>query len=368
MDKFAGDRYQNGYHFLSDINHVYNAIDDALSKKLFVARMELDLYGSLDGFCKLIDSAFPGSGNHLLKNFLWMHTLQKSQAPVYIYGALMIGEALCKILRSGGINVKGFFDKNYSVIGSVCGLPVLPPPINDEYRKNLPPDFYILISAAGSADKIFDLLISNQFPKERILPGLEIKSDFQSQYFEFMDLYDPTGAFVDAGCFNCETSELFARKCSGNYSKIFAFEPEPNCYKICEMKAKNAGLHNLQLLQAGLWHENTTASFCSEESNGGSRISQFGKNVVSLVRLDDVVADSKVSFIKMDIEGAELNALIGASQTIQRDKPLCAICVYHKSGDLAVITAYLKYLVPEYRFRVRHYSTTAHDTVLYAFV
>lgn len=69
----------------------------------------------------------------------------------------------------------------------------------------------------------------------------------------------------------------------------------------------------------------------------------------------------------MDIEGAELNALIGASHILKRDKPLCAISVYHKAGDLLAIMEYLKNLVPEYKFAVRHYSLGLVETVLYAF-
>ena len=70
----------------------------------------------------------------------------------------------------------------------------------------------------------------------------------------------------------------------------------------------------------------------------------------------------------MDIEGSELSALQGAQKVLCRDKPLCAISVYHKPGDIVLIMNYLKNLVPEYRFAVRHYSNIDTETVLYAFV
>lgn len=70
----------------------------------------------------------------------------------------------------------------------------------------------------------------------------------------------------------------------------------------------------------------------------------------------------------MDIEGSEMGALQGACKTIQRDKPMCAICIYHKPGDVLAISHYLKQLVPEYQFAIRHHTFENADTILYAFV
>lgn len=69
---------------------------------------------------------------------------------------------------------------------------------------------------------------------------------------------------------------------------------------------------------------------------------QTGENKISVrtVALDDIVGDRTVGFIKMDIEGAEFDALYGAENTIVRDKPFLAICVYHLRGDLFAIMDY----------------------------
>ena len=353
------------YKIFEDIQICYNSLIDDLSKKLFKARLDLDIYGSIDGLANLCDYCVMGSGDKLLCDFSWLDEFKNNQKPVFIYGAMMTGEAFCKILEANNINVLGFFDRNYELIKSVCDLPVLPPPFisND----NLPEEFYILISACGSKTQIYNLLLENNFPKERILPDLNITSNISNQYFDFMDKYKK-GVFIDAGCFNCYTSIRFAEVCKGNYTKIFAFEPDKRCFDKCKSIAKETDIKNFELINAGLWNGKTQAIFFSEEYNGGSRITQNGDCVVELVALDDIIKNEYVSFIKMDIEGAELNALIGASNIIKRDKPLCAISVYHKAGDIAVITSYLKNLVPEYRFAVRHYTTTPHETVLYAFV
>ena len=70
--------------------------------------------------------------------------------------------------------------------------------------------------------------------------------------------------------------------------------------------------------------------------------------------------------IKLDIEGAELEALKGARETILRHKPKLAICIYNKPEDMIDIPLYIKELVPEYKLYVRHYTNTNDETVLYA--
>jgi len=78
------------------------------------------------------------------------------------------------------------------------------------------------------------------------------------------------------------------------------------------------------------------------------------------------VSDEPVTYIKMDIEGAELNALKGAANTIKKNKPRLAICVYHKPEDILEIPVFLSELVPSYQFYLRHHSQYYIETVLYA--
>ncbi len=86
---------------------------------------------------------------------------------------------------------------------------------------------------------------------------------------------------------------------------------------------------------------------------------------MKMVKLDDFL-DEKISFIKMDIEGAELLALKGARLCIRKYKPKLAICLYHKALDFLEITNYVKELVPEYTVSIRKHSKGIYGTVLYA--
>ena len=89
---------------------------------------------------------------------------------------------------------------------------------------------------------------------------------------------------------------------------------------------------------------------------------------ICVTSLDKYTKDIEVGFIKLDIEGNEVNAIKGARETIVRDKPFLAICVYHKKGDILAIMDLIHNLEPSYRFWLRDYSITGKETVLYAAV
>lgn len=86
-----------------------------------------------------------------------------------------------------------------------------------------------------------------------------------------------------------------------------------------------------------------------------------------MVDLDSVVKGEEVSFIKMDIEGAEEKALSGAKRIITEQKPKLAICVYHKTEDIIELPALVLSMRPDYKLAFRHYSAnSASETVVYA--
>ena len=84
--------------------------------------------------------------------------------------------------------------------------------------------------------------------------------------------------------------------------------------------------------------------------------------------IDNEAGDMAVSFIKMDIEGAELKALQGSVNAIKQSTPTLAVCVYHNKEDLLDVAEYLKTIVPEYKLYLRHHNWGATETVLYAMV
>ncbi len=88
--------------------------------------------------------------------------------------------------------------------------------------------------------------------------------------------------------------------------------------------------------------------------------------ILPVTRIDHTVGEEQIGFIKMDIESAEFDAPNEAKGIIVRANPLLAISAYHRRGDMLSIMDYLRSLVPEYHFWLRHYSVGLADTVLYA--
>lgn len=189
----------------------------------------------------------------------------------------------------------------------------------------------------------------------------EVKT--QPQYFEELITLNEDEVFVDCGAFDGDSALAFVseinRRGIEQYNKIISFEPDPiNFRKLIDKKLLNHECYNLGVSD---WK-----GFINFEIMGtSSGISKNGNYSIEVSTLDDVIKD-KVTFIKMDIEGEELNALHGGEQLIIKNHPKLAICIYHKKEDLWKIQQYIKSLCSDYRFFIRAYEDTATELVLYA--
>ena len=103
------------------------------------------------------------------------------------------------------------------------------------------------------------------------------------------------------------------------------------------------------------------------DNPAGSSIRENGEELINTISLDDVLNGKKVTFIKMDIEGAEYNALLGSEKTIKKWHPRMAISVYHKSEDILEIPALILNIESDYKFALRHYMSDYRETILYAY-
>lgn len=341
------------------ITSMYNLLIDAQSRQLFWARLMADF----DDESNCLDIFYDQCGKTLQReiqdSLAWVNMLAQQNESVYIYGAKRYGKLIHTYLKKRGIRICAFIDKDYLKIGSCCGLPVLSV---DQLCQE--PDGYVFIASSRYYHSIVQDLKKCSFQESRILPALFNKSNISDQYFEFMDKMPSNGAFVDGGCYDFATSFAFIERLKSQYSKIIAFEPDEDSYRVCTEQVKSNHVLRTEIIHAGLGKEETQLSFHSNAT--ASRFDKDGTSIVNVVTLDHTLLD-RVAFIKLDVEGFELDALIGARQTIQRDKPLCAISVYHKRGDLLAIMQYLSQIVPEYRFAIRHYTSSLMETVLYAF-
>lgn len=363
------------YGMTVKLTKLYSCLQDDISKEIFWARQRTDVEWSLPS-----ETAMVGIRR--------LAELRKHSANLILYGTRVTGRNMAVELLGSGIDFYGFCGRRYSDFpNGLMGKPVVSP----EWLVENARDMFVIVAASstyGSRDEILSYLREHRFPEGHIVSEYDVltRKCLTAQYFEFPNLYRRGTAFVDAGCFDGETSMEFARWCENNYSKIYAFEPDPvNCERA-RRRLQESGLHDVELLESGLSCETAEADFYAI-ADQGARILPTSESTEELrryitgrvvederrqnvrkvrtVSLDKAVGDETVGFIKMDIKGAELDALHGAEKTIVRDRPLLAISVYHKAGDMLAIMDYCKRLVPEYRFWLRQYHVL-YDTVLYA--
>ena len=194
------------------------------------------------------------------------------------------------------------------------------------------------------------------------------KKDFPSQYYEKTQYFieemklSKDEVFIDCGAYIGDTIDEFLKHCP-EYKQIVAFEPELRNFKKISKKHNNS---KITLINAGAYDKDGIVDF---KGVGGTGTIIAGGGVMSIqVKTIDNLNLEKVTFIKMDIEGAEMNALKGAEKTILRDKPKLAICIYHSEEDMICIAEYIHNLVPEYKLYVRQHNSypIIYETVLYA--
>lgn len=185
------------------------------------------------------------------------------------------------------------------------------------------------------------------------------------QYFQ-EDVFGPVEdeVFVDGGAFIGDTLDQFVKKFSkGQYKRVYAWELDE--YNLKTLRKKAEKYKNVTVIPYGMWSEKTELHF----ENTGTSVSALSEDSGESVRvdtIDDLCSEEKVTFIKMDIEGAEQAALKGAINVIKRDHPRLAICIYHSPEDLYEIPFWIKSVVPEYKLYIRQHAKYSGETVLYA--
>ena len=190
----------------------------------------------------------------------------------------------------------------------------------------------------------------------------------KQQYFDFFESSGEKETVVDGGVYDLGSVAGFLKWCNGNYERVFAFEPEKSNYELCKEKAEQ--WENVSLFNCGLLDRQGKIGFTSG-LGGASRIEDqqqdfYSDYDISVTDLDSVIQEEKVTFIKMDIEGAEEKALLGARRVITEQKPKLAICVYHKPEDIIELPALILGMRPDYKIAFRHYSLRGTETVMYA--
>jgi FkbM family methyltransferase len=195
------------------------------------------------------------------------------------------------------------------------------------------------------------------------------KLDGDSIYFS-ENLYQPTKdeVYVDCGGFDGDTLKDFYRATEGQFSKAIVFEPDPSNFK--KLNALAAALPEDAPARVetfpcavGRWSEEIIFQSTGSLS---SHISAEGSLRVPCESLDKVLLNQRITFLKMDIEGAELDAISGAESLIRKNRPILTICLYHKQNHLWAIPLKIASYVSDYDYHLRTHGKDGWDLILYA--
>lgn len=340
---------------INEIRNVYSLLQDDLSKYIFENRWLYNITGEFKYIKNIVLTLEEG---RKIQN-----CLENAKEHIGIFTAGIAGKKC--MLRHRDIKFCCFID-NYKKDTVYEDLPVYS--VSEFIKKY--PNGTIIIPPTKYYKEIEKQLEELQIEKSKIVNEAHENSLLvQKQYFDlpqFKTSISKKEVFIDGGAYKGESTINFMKWCQSMDENIecisYIFEPEES--NLIELK-NNLSLENINavLIKKGLWSKNAKMSFSSNESC--SSIKEEGNLEIEVDCLDDIV-DDKVTFIKMDIEGAEYEALIGAKNTISRYKPKLAISIYHKPEDIFEIAQLIYSLNPEYKFYLRHYSLSTNETVLYA--
>jgi FkbM family methyltransferase len=189
------------------------------------------------------------------------------------------------------------------------------------------------------------------------------------QYFP-PDLFHLTDDehFVDVGAYDGDTVREFLALRRENFSRLLALEPDPRSFQRL--------LLYLQTLPTAVGAKIAAKPFAAgnrscrvrfaADAAPSSTLSAQGSVEVECIRLDDLLAGSRPTYIKMDIEGSEPEAIQGCQRLLREVRPVLAACVYHGPDHLWSIPLAIHRLVPDFLFFLRPHTFECWDTVCYA--
>lgn len=163
---------------------------------------------------------------------------------------------------------------------------------------------------------------------------------------------------VDVGAFTGDSIAHYANMYGGGYRRIYAYEISEDSYAVLCRNIATMRLPNVVTRRKGVGRakgEMFVESSSSDSSANQLRDSGEARHRVEVVTLDEDMEET-ATFVKMDIEGAEQDALLGCERTIRQHHPKLAICIYHGYEDIWKIPFMIDNMYPQYQFYIRHYG------------
>lgn len=236
-------------------------------------------------------------------------------------------------------------------------------------------------------ESIFDIVYAREHKKELFTAYNLLADDFSKKVFKNVVLYKLTGrldylfeietpksetyellgvneaeVYADLGAYTGDTVKEFLEYAK-DYKSIIAAEPDIKNYK--KLCLNTADLEYISCYNVCISKENGKIPFAM--NSGRNSLAGHGETLVDAANIDTLLMGTGVSFIKMDIEGQEKNALLGGQKTLGEQMPKLNIAAYHRNEDLFELPILLNQINPNYKIYMRHHPyIPAWDTNFYA--
>lgn len=343
---------------------------------------------------------------------LWSR-LMASGKPIWLYGmgdgALKVMDAMARYhLTPAGI----FTSDDFYREKIFCGYPLYK--FSDVKAMYRPDEFIILLCFAAFRDDLYQTILSIAAEYELYAPDVPVAADAENSLFtpeyvrahekEFAAVYDlladeqsrqvfrdvltfkcsgqveflercttdmeeayrliapqNTDVYVDLGAYNGDTMTEFLSYTGGKCRKVLALEPdERNFKKLCAQAnalALTAGDTVFEPVNACAYAREDVLRFAKTTGRSGKLIGTDHAKMVEVraCAVDDLLCGSRADVIKLDVEGAEYEALLGCRKTIETYRPRLMVSAYHRNEDLFALPLLIRRMHPEYRVYLRHH-------------
>ena len=346
------------------------------------------------------------------------------QRPLWIFGAGGFGKSICQAMQGRGIKVAGFVETSPKSV-AVLDLPVVNWTVLASKASNaqialgilnrgMPYDHLLDIAKqAGFTDILMPWETYDLFEKELgwrfwlssrefLLNGLDriaevstrladpesqetlkritafrlgldtayaSTSASDNQYFNgftLRSLQNQPITYVDCGAYNGDTYVDLLSQESINCKQSFLMEPDPeNFAALVANMVKYPGAANTVCLPLAAADQYDILTFSAGQGEGGA-IGTDGNMSIAAVALDQLLVNTHVDFLKLDVEGAEAQVIKGSQELIKRCRPVMALSLYHNPQDLWALPQLLFGICEDYDFYIRQHYFNSFDSVLYA--
>lgn len=232
-------------------------------------------------------------------------------------------------------------------------------------------DVLELLEDEVSRETYLKIIKYRQTAKHKDLPeNSYARQYFGNDYFEYCN----GEIFIDCGAFDGDSvrkfKKLMKKKNVKSY-KCVCFEPDERNFAALRQNHQDAVCY-----KAGVWNKAGELFFRIGHGDDNNIVSENDRDkyleneiiTIPVQSIDETKECSNATYIKMDIEGAEQMAILGAKNTILSNKPKLGISIYHSDEDMIKIPLMIHELVPEYKLYIKHHSNGVSETVLYATV